>query len=79
MTAPPTKRRLSSALVPSTKGHFRVSKTFSFKTSLSLSQNLFCANEFYLNKKKNIFISTASHFNFALSLALKQRLGATRK
>ena len=50
-------------------GHFRVPKTLTFKTRLSA--NLCCENEFYLNEHKKSFSD--------LSLALKQRLEATRK
>ena len=54
-------------------GHFRASKTLTFKTRLSA--NLCCENEFYLTEHKNHFQING----FALSLALKQRLRQLRK
>ena len=51
-------------------GHFRVPKTLTFKTSA-----LSCQNEFYLQGNNKSF----SYQWLRTSLALKQRLGATRK
>ena len=56
------------------KGYFRVSKTLTFRTRLVAKPFLSsCENEFHLRGNKNHF-----HINgFALSLALKQKIGET--
>ena len=53
--------------------HFRVPKALTFKTRLS-ANTIFVQMRFFLHENKNRF-----HINgFALSLALKQRLGKFR-